>query len=149
MKLEDNEKPRSTIPTEKQDPLEDAPKKVKWHKEGGLVFCEFSTENAFGLLALMPSAKTKYITGEVKIEGKPMKVVLALPLEYHNDIKEAFEKTYGSMLKDVRGGFAMLEPGASSPQVALFGESQRFGEADHKAVVKLLEEAGISAKALS
>ncbi|MEM4366677.1 MAG: hypothetical protein QW035_00915 [Candidatus Anstonellales archaeon] len=125
------------------EPLLDGQKNVKWKKEKGLLTFEFSTSDLFVMLALREEQKTKYIIGDAIVDGNKTKVILALPLEFHKDIVETFEKYSNTALENIRGGFIEVRKSGDEVRVKLFGESMRYGKADHIAVGSLLRRIGI------
>ncbi|MEM4366676.1 MAG: hypothetical protein QW035_00910 [Candidatus Anstonellales archaeon] len=108
--------------------------------------CLFSSSSSanYSVLLILPSTSViKYIVGTTS-SGK--RVVAALPLEYHADIVEAVEDLLKEKLSSIKGGKIKVEGDIENPQLKVFGESQKYGEADHKEVVGILTSAGIKAR---
>jgi hypothetical protein len=137
----------------------------RWKYNGQMgIFVNDPNQDTQILLCVPKKGECKYIHGSLR-NGK--KIIAALsslygfPNQYHmnivRNVEEMFEPfreegyLFGApsergIIKDLSGGHLSVKPRVfKSPQISLFGGSERYGSANHEQIMETLKRNGIEA----
>jgi hypothetical protein len=112
------------------------------HWRYGKVNAQFrKTDFAHVVLAMPQNYSSKYIRA-FTIPG--VEVVISLPgINEHYELRNAYEELTGESLQEgISGGYIKQGNG----MLILYGQSIKYGEADHKSVANLLNRLGLPAE---